>query len=723
MRAAQAWTLLRQMGPRWVAFRSAYALRRRLGGLERQFPAGDWSDYRWTEGARAASDLHARLVGEGKAPFFFRPGDLELRRKLAEVLEPSGRAAVVAEAEALREGRFRFFSCTSMEVGFPPDWHRHPVSGARWPRVHWSLIDDGDPTDVKWLWELGRFGFAYALARAFWLTGDDRHAAAFWTLAESWKEHNPPNCGVHWACGQECAVRSLAWCFALFAFLDSPTSTPERVAMLIEMLAAHGERIHSNLPFALAQRNNHGINEALALWTLGTLFPFLPRAEEWEGEGRRHLEQEGRRQIGDDGAYVQHSLNYHRLTLQSYAWALRLGDLHHRPFSEVLRGRYAAAAELLEQLTDEGSGGAPNYGSNDGSLLFRLDTLPFGDQRSALALADWIAGQRRHLDAGPWDEALLWFCGEEPLRASVQKRPREDFAAPEGGYYTLRAGNTWAMVRCCAYRTRPAQADLLHLDVWWKGINLAADPGTYSYSAPAPWTNGLRHTGVHNTIEVDGQDQMEAGSRFTWFGWTQGRLSRRDTQTPALKLLEGEHDGYLGRLGIRHRRAVMLVGGLLWVVVDDLGGTGVHQLRSQWLFPGSLQESLEAATLRLSSPAGPCAIAFHTFTGDGERHAPRVEAVVPSPDSRAGWFSPHYGSRSPSLAVIVTDTARLPARRLTLLSLDSTVRVTGLSDTRMTADLAGSIVEVEWSGLQAATPSTVASAALRTSEGEVFRLR
>ncbi len=109
--------------------------------------------------------------------------------------------------------------------------------------------------------------------RAYWRTGEERYAELFWQLIEDWRAQNPPQQGPHWKCGQETSLRVMAWCFGLYGFLDSQSTTAARVAMLAQMIALSGQRIAANLDYALSQRNNHGISEGMGLWTIGTLFP------------------------------------------------------------------------------------------------------------------------------------------------------------------------------------------------------------------------------------------------------------------------------------------------------------------------------------------------------------------------------------------------------------------------------------------------------------------
>ncbi len=128
------------------------------------------------------------------------------------------------------------------------------------------------------VWEASRFGAVFTLARAYASTGDERYPAAFWALVNDWALHNPPQSGANWKCGQEAAFRLMAWCFGWFAFQSSRSSTPDRLAQLALMMAVHANRIEQNLDYALSQNNNHGLSEAMGLWTIGHLWPEFERS-------------------------------------------------------------------------------------------------------------------------------------------------------------------------------------------------------------------------------------------------------------------------------------------------------------------------------------------------------------------------------------------------------------------------------------------------------------
>lgn len=667
-RASDAWLIVKDMGPAWMAYRAAYALKLRSGWFRKQCPAGAWSAAAGDVSHRSSAALLASLQ-QTRVPFAASSVRTRAAR-LSQICAGPTVQAIVSEIDDARFGRLRFFGGAMQHVGWPPAWHVHPRTQTAWPQEHWSCIGHSDSSDVKWLWEPARFGLAFLLVRASCLTGDPQYAEAFWELVEDWRAHNPPNTGVHWVCGQECALRSIAWIFALFALLDSKSSTPARVARLIEVLEAHARRIEGNLGYARSQKNNHSINEALALWAIASLVPGLEAADRWERIGRKVLEDEAARQIYDDGSYVQQSLNYHLFVLQSYGVALELGRSLGRPFSQALVDRYRAAAEFLWQLTDPQSGRVPNYGANDSARLFRLDGAAQDDARPTLALAFWAADRRRVFEPGPWDEPLFWISGDEPLDAITQPLPRSDLRAAVGGYYTLRGGDTWALTRCTTYRDRPAQADMLHLDIWWRGANIVGDPGSGSYHGDPPWDNGLSATIVHNTVTVDERDQMDRVSPFLWVGWNRGRIVRRDVSPDSpVKVVEGEHDGYRRHAGVVHRRAVVLVAGCAWIVVDDLRGDGAHRLASQWIFPDAQIHSHADVTWLLSSAQGPFSMSFFGFAA-ATSIASEALQVTPNPtEGPLGWYASGYGAYARATSLVVTETSLLPVRRITVIAL------------------------------------------------------
>ncbi|MGC8990012.1 MAG: heparinase II/III family protein [Verrucomicrobiia bacterium] len=201
------------------------------------------------------------------------------------------------------------------------------------------------------------------------------------------------------------------------------------------------------------------------------------------------------------------------------------------------------------------------------------------------------------------------------------------------------------------FRHRPAHADLLHVDLWWNGVNVALDPGSFSYNAPPPWDGALAETRFHNTVTVDGEDQMQRVGRFLWFPWTEGDPGEiLSTATGNVKVWTGSHRGYY-RLGKRviHRRAMVWLAGIGWVILDDLRGlvsTG-QRCVLHWLLPESA-ETDQGGMLRLKLEAGGAMLAFEGGVLRGETRWSIDRADSQSP---RGWKSEYYQHRAPATSV------------------------------------------------------------------------
>ena len=172
------------------------------------------------------------------------------------------------------------------------------------------------------VWEASRFSDFFALARISVLDDNSGADDWIWKRISAWIEQNPINMSVNWACGQEMTIRLMAWLFAINVV--GIAGREELGDQVLKMVWYSARRIEKNIRNTLRQRNNHGITEALGLYTIGTLFPDFEDSQRWKKLGRRLLIEQGMEQIYADGSYIQHSMNYSRLMLHDYLWALRL---------------------------------------------------------------------------------------------------------------------------------------------------------------------------------------------------------------------------------------------------------------------------------------------------------------------------------------------------------------------------------------------------------------
>ena len=608
--------LLHHLGPAWLARRALWAAERRLGVWEWRSPMRPWKEFavgfnpgRWrTHSPRLPI---ARLDRTHLAPQL-------------EAWSVEAGATPVAESDAFARGYARVFSHQLVEVGRPDRWTRSVLTGySTDPYAHWSRLRDNGSDDIKGVWELSRFSFAFPLVRAWLRDGDDRHVELFWSTLEDWMTRNPPNRGPNWMCGQEAAFRLIAVTFAVQAFRDHPASTDERLTLAARLADATGRRIAFHLDYALSQKNNHGIAEAVGLQTIGTFWSILGGSAHWYQEGRAALVAQCAELIAPDGGFSQHSTNDHRLLLQLLTWS----ELVERTVSryalpESVREQAVAATDFLAKLM-EPDGTVPRYGADDGANLF-----PFGggfeDFRPAVGAA-LVLFKGERLPAGPWDETALLLLG--PLAASAESVPHAAVECRDSGVYTFRHGRGTLFFRApSAFRTRPSQADQLHVSLRWDGEWITEDPGTYSYNAPGGW-GGFAGSRFHNVVTVGDFDAMRRVGRFLWLPWVGCEVRNY------FKSMQASHLGFPGFKS--QRRVIKIANG--FVIIDRMSGLVKQEGTCTLRWHGRRRAGLEQLTVACSAPS-------------------TEEYVTTLPDGGEGWHSTHYGSKEPSWCRRITAT-------------------------------------------------------------------
>jgi hypothetical protein len=641
--------------------------------VRKQMPSYDWKDRpleTWLKkNTPSTPEAYAHWRRQNSPKFFFN--SLRAERTLSErtrdevAVEAQSPSAVtwnpqiaVNEAERILNGELKYFEHKFIKTGFPPDWHKDPITGIKLDATkHWSDISDDGEVDIKFIWEASRFRMVYTVVRAYASTRDVRYAEAFWRLIQSWAESNPPNMGPNWMDGQEAALRLTAWTFGFYAFMDSSSSTPERIAQFTVMVAAHAERIYKNIDYSISTRSNHTISEAFGLWLTGLLFPELNDADKYLALGCKLLEEKAVAQIFPDGSYSMYSLNYHRFILHLYFYAMRLGDLNNSPFSESLKQRVSKSIDYLYQLIDPETGKMPVYGSNDGALVLPLNNCDFTDYRPLLQLGSYLTKKEFLFEPGPWDEDIFWLCREYLTAKSAETAKKylslralsvlRSDSFSDGGAYLLRSTNSKALIRCTDFRARPSHADQLHVDLWWRGKNIACDAGTYLYSGEGRrWRNGLAHTSAHNTVTVDGKDQMKMLTRFTWTNWSRGRVLKHEEN-----LWQGEHDGYKP---VTHKRTVLALEGDRWLVVDHIHDAQTHHYALHWLINDFSFEQGENSILLSIDP-----VKYKVQVGLVEGKS-TFSVILGDLNSTRGWRSQYYGEKEPAISVMLeTDQSRV----------------------------------------------------------------
>lgn len=505
-----------------------------------------------------------------------------------------------------------------------PDWHAHSLTGVRADaeRPWWQLPDfNPELGDIKGVWEASRFDWVLACAQRA-VAGNPDGLSRLNAWLEDWMEHNPPYRGMNWKCGQEASIRVMHLVMAALILGQMQRPAPG----LVELVALHLQRIAPTLQYAMAQDNNHGTSEAAALFIGGSWLRAQGhfRGRRLEKAGRKWLENRVGRLIESDGTFSQYSVNYHRVMLDTLCMAeVWRRHLELPAFSSRFYRQAVAATGWLANLVDADTGDAPNLGANDGARLLPLSDTDYRDYRPSVQLASVLfAEAKAYAEDGSWNLPLKWLGIDLPA-------PTRDWQSgrhyEKGGLAVMRQGAAMALLRYPRFRFRPAQSDLLHLDLWHNGENLLRDGGSFSYNAEAKWQTYFPGAAAHNTVQFDGRDQMPRLGRFLFGAWPRVRdLEPLTEDEGGLRFAAGYRDWN----GVSHHRRVRLAEARL-EVTDRLVGFA-HKAVLRWrLPPGDWQWQGEALT-------------------DGRR---RLTVTGSAPIVRRelieGWESRYYSQKTP----------------------------------------------------------------------------
>lgn len=472
-----------------------------------------------------------------------------------------------------------WFGTHSFPAESPPDWHVNPFSGSRADSGrNWFELGDFDSKigDIKTIWEASRFDWLIAMAQRAAL-GDQEELDRLNRWLADWSSNNPPYKGVNWKCGQEASIRVMH--LALAALILDQVCDAQ--IGLLTLVKTHLARIAPTIGYAIGQQNNHGTSEAVAMYIGGSWLSAVGDAagELWARLGRKWLEERARSLIATDGTFSQYSLNYHRLMLDTYSLAeCWRSQFALAEFSPKLYTKMIAATRWLYQLVDRGTGDGPNMGANDGARLIALTATDYRDFRPSLQLAAKLFLNRRAIaESGSWDQQLIWFG--LPVEGPPLPAP-ESVTFDDGGLHVLRHASAVAYLRYPRFSFRPSQSDILHVDLWHRGVNLLRDGGSYSYAASVEETAYFSGVASHNTVQFGSRDQMPRLGRFLFGRWPKALDVDRVAISPE-KVRAGA--GYRDHNGCRHFRSLDLQSGILHC--HDILYGNAEQAVVRWRLP------------------------------------------------------------------------------------------------------------------------------------------
>lgn len=317
-----------------------------------------------------------------------------------------------------------------------------------------------------------------------------------------WIEHHRPGRGrVGWD-PYPTSLRIANWCAVFLGYNRERTLRDNVFAtMLWSSVRDQANHLQRRLEWHL--RGNHLFENGVALALVGSCFAH-PQAVGWLRTGNKLLKRELPEQVLVDGGHFERSPMYQQRILHGLRMldSTQDGDLHNlvRPYVERVE--------------------------------VALTTLCHPDGRITL------------MNDSAFEESTH---STDPVRYAASELPAGQFALVDSGYYGARTEDGHYVV-CDAgpigpnYQPGHGHADLLSFELSLRGARVVVDSGVSTYEACAMRAY-CRSTRAHNTVEIEGQNQVEV--------WASFRVGRRCAprevdwnELPDGFRLSARHDGY-----------------------------------------------------------------------------------------------------------------------------------------------------------------------------------
>jgi hypothetical protein len=496
-------------------------------------------------------------------------------------------------------------------------WNFDFKSGVGWdPATFYADVRYGhlEGVDIKVPWELSRCQHFITMGQAYHLTQDEKYAESFFNQVDDWIEQNPVKFGVNWSSPMEVALRACNWIVG-WEFFSKSVSKPDWFAGRFgQSLEEHGYHIIHHLEWGGGTSSNHYLANLLGLGYLGMALS----KPKWIRLAHQELKKEIIKQTHSDGMDYEASTSYHRLVLEIFYYfsiVMARTDNMETSLAEKITTcfgiRYQSRLEQMFKflffLCDQ-QGQAPIIGDHDSGrvhvFLDRSDKdfryLVSGGallfKNSQLKVEGWEVGSE-----GVW---LYGFMGLETLK-SIMGTPSPQIPPKKPGPSGLGVlrGPRHHMVFSALKNGMDGTGGHTHNDKLSFTLSVGrddflVDPGSGVYTSSPKMRNTFRSTRMHNTVEVDGEEQnrLDPGDLF----------SIKNDAKVHVKVWEDDHvvashDGY-GRLRspVIHEREIKCDSHhLVWIIGDKLKGQGQHRLTWRFILDSKIQASVKSNTVVL----------------------------------------------------------------------------------------------------------------------------
>ncbi len=200
--------------------------RRELFDRLRQYLTARTDVLRYRGGSEGEPDV--RSAG-ASGRFYFTPAEVPSLCAVLKQIFPAQSEDVIVQAEKICRHRFDLLATGTVLRG----GDRLALRRCTWQaRATQTLVQDKvsglrEVGDSKITWELSRHQHFVTLAKAYWLSGEDKFAREILAQWAHWHKENPYPIGINWASSLEVAYRSLSWVWTFFLLQECPLFTSD----------------------------------------------------------------------------------------------------------------------------------------------------------------------------------------------------------------------------------------------------------------------------------------------------------------------------------------------------------------------------------------------------------------------------------------------------------------------------------------------------------------
>jgi hypothetical protein len=480
----------------------------------------------------------------------------------------------------------------------PLSWHEDPYRQKYWRFLFYSL----HPTS-NLLW-------------AYYRTGQAKYRTKLLEILDSYVKHDVPGRPIdRQGLDDSYAIAFRAMLLVnTFVKLNRSNDIPgELSARMLDNIVRTGAKLLAPENFQVD--HNHGFSQATALLVLHENFPQLDRDNRWRDTSYQRLQAFFDHAVDAEGVEVEKSPFYHfyvyKFSLQMLSWAQTNAIRLPAGLSDRMKGMHRYASYVLWP-----DGSIPLLGSSV-RLVPASDNHIYAEaMRDNPELAYALTGGAS--GTPPAERAMLFRqSGQAILRSPVDR---------QAGY----ADNSQLIMDVGPPQTKHSHHEALAFNYYSHGRELLVDSGLNTYSSGQAF-NYFHGTAAHNTIVVDGKDQVGGSVR-----------SALTTVADGWAYQSGLASVYPG---VTHRRSVLLLARDLVLVADTVSSDRSHEFEQLWhIFPGAhvVAEGLHTKVFDdHDNPAMDIRQASGTAPVQARRYYGQLSPMQ-------GWYSAEYGRTEPN---------------------------------------------------------------------------